>query len=62
MLFLLIHKRFCNDVQKFYVLKILYLKAFFKKLSIKKNTNRLKIIKIDKKYFRETEVDNLIGF
>ncbi len=41
-------------------MNIIWKNKGFKEIGIEKNTNRI-IIKIDKKYFRETEVDNLIG-
>ena len=41
-------------------MNIIWKNKGLKEIGIEKNTNRI-IIKIDKKYFRETEVDNLIG-
>jgi GDPmannose 4,6-dehydratase len=41
-------------------LKLIWKNKGLKEIAINKLTNKI-IIKVDQKYFRETEVDNLIG-
>ena len=53
-------KDFVNICSKKLNMNIIWKNKGLKEIGIEKNTNRI-IIKIDKKYFRETEVDNLIG-
>ena len=53
-------KDFVNICSKKLNMKIIWKNKGMKEIGIEKNSNRV-IIKIDKKYFRETEVDNLIG-
>ena len=53
-------KDFVNICSKKLDMNIIWKNKGLKEIGIEKNTNRI-IIKIDKKYFRETEVDNLIG-
>ena len=53
-------KDFVNICSKKLDMNIIWKNKGLKEIGIEKNTNRV-IIKIDKKYFRETEVDNLIG-
>ena len=53
-------KDFVNICSKKLNMNIIWKNKGLKEVGIEKNTNRI-IIKIDKKYFRETEVDNLIG-
>ena len=53
-------KDFVNICSKKLDMNIVWKNKGLKEIGIEKNTNRI-IIKIDKKYFRETEVDNLIG-
>ena len=53
-------KDFVNICSKKLNMNIVWKNKGMKEIGIEKNLNRT-IIKIDKKYFRETEVDNLIG-
>ena len=53
-------KDFVNICSKKLDMNIIWKNKGLKEIGIERNTNRI-IIKIDKKYFRETEVDNLIG-
>ena len=53
-------KDFVNVCSKKLNMNIIWKNKGLKEIGIERNTNRI-IIKIDKKYFRETEVDNLIG-
>ena len=53
-------KDFVNICSKKLGMNIIWKNKGMKEIGVEKNTNRA-IIKIDKKYFRETEVDNLIG-
>ena len=53
-------KDFVNICSKKLNMSIVWKNKGMKEIGIEKNLNRT-IIKIDKKYFRETEVDNLIG-
>ena len=53
-------KDFVNICSKKLDMNIIWKNKGLNEIGIEKNTNQI-IIKIDKKYFRETEVDNLIG-
>ena len=53
-------KDFVNRTAKQLNIKIIWRGKGLKEVGINKETNRV-IVKIDKKYFRETEVNNLIG-
>ena len=53
-------KDFINICAKKLGIKLLWKNKGLKEVAINKLTNKI-IIKIDKKYFRETEVDDLIG-
>ena len=53
-------KDFVNICAKKIGIKLIWKGKGLKEVGIDKKTNKI-IIKIDKKYFRETEVDNLIG-
>jgi GDPmannose 4,6-dehydratase len=53
-------KDFINICAKKLNLKLIWKNKGLKEIAINKLTNKI-IIKVDQKYFRETEVDNLIG-
>ena len=53
-------KEFVNKTAKQLNLRIIWKGKGFKEVGINNDSNKI-IIKVDKEYFRETEVDNLIG-
>ncbi len=53
-------KDFVNICAKKLNIRLIWKNKNLKEIGVDKSTNKT-IIKIDKRYFRETEVDNLIG-